>query len=144
MSVLAQDTTSNNYSGRLTLTVCQWLHLVFNRFSRRFILQWNEIFLCYFFHSGLVEYWDKNSIFIQNEIRKMRFPKCELFENSASKNVNFVKNENSEMWILRKMIFQIGEFCEKWYFRNVNFWENWDFRNVNFVKIDTFKMWIFG
>ena len=77
--------------------------------------------------------------------------------------MNFVNNEISKMWILWKLRFQNGEFCENWDFRNVNFekneiserwimWkmrfqksefcENWDFRNVNFVKIEIPEMWI--
>ena len=35
------------------------------------------------------------------------------------------------LWILWKMIFSECEFCQKWYFQN-----------VNFVKNETFKMWI--
>ena len=49
------------------------------------------------------------------------------------KNVNFVKNEILKMWILWKVRFWKGEFCEKW-----------DFEKVNFVKSRIFKMWIFG
>ena len=36
------------------------------------------------------------------------------------------------MWILWKMRFWKGEFCEKW-----------DFENVNCVKYENFKMWFF-
>ena len=45
--------------------------------------------------------------------------------------MNFVKNEISKMWILWKMRFQKGEFCE-----------NWDFRKVNFVKNEISEKWI--
>ena len=43
--------------------------------------------------------------------------------------MNFVKIEISQMWIMWKMRFQKGEFCE-----------NWGFRNVNFVKIKILEM----
>ena len=85
------------------------------------------------------------------------------------RDVNFVKNEVSEMWTLWKMRFQECEFCDKWGFRNVNFvkigifnmWFLWkmdlwnvifvknttlkicDFQIVNFAKNAILKMWIF-
>ena len=79
------------------------------------------------------------------------------------KNVNFVKNEISEKWILWKRRLQKCEFREKWDFRNVNvvkieisemrilwklrfqkgeFCENWDLRNVNLVKNEISERWI--
>ena len=46
-----------------------------------------------------------------------------LSRNSLKfKNVNFVKNEISEMRILWKMRFQSGEFFKNWDFQYVNFW----------------------
>ena len=60
---------------------------------------------------------------------KIRF----LSRNSLDFDVNFVKIEISEMWILWKLGFQKCEFCEKW-----------EFTNVNFVKIEILEMWIFG
>ena len=55
------------------------------------------------------------------------------------KNVNFVKIEISELWILWKMRLQKCEFCEKWDFRKVNLWELG-------LSICAFldKMWIFA
>ena len=61
----------------------------------------------------------------------MRFQKCEFYENQDFRNVNFMKIEIWEMWILWKSRFQKCEFCEKWVFRN-----------VNFVKIGIFNMLI--
>ena len=60
-------------------------------------------------HKLTVAHWGKNPLFIQ------KFPWFWYF-----KNVNFVKIEISEMWILWKMRFQKCEFCENWDFRNVN------------------------
>ena len=61
------------------------------------------------------------------------FEKCEFCEKWDFENVNFVKIEISELWILWKIRLQKCEFCEKW-----------DFIKVNFVKIGIYNMWIFG
>ena len=50
----------------------------------------------------------------------LRFHKCEFCEKWEFTNVNFVENEISEMWILRKFRFQKGEFCKNLDF-NVTF-----------------------
>ena len=63
---------------------------------------------------------DKNQFFIQE------FPWFWHFNN-----VNFVKNEILELWVLWKLRCKKCEFCEKW-----------DFRNVNFVIIEISEMWI--
>ena len=47
----------------------------------------------------------------------MRFQKCEFCEKWDFRNVNLVKIEISEMWILWKLRFQKGEFLDKmWIF----------------------------
>ena len=45
---------------------------------------------------------------------KMRFQKCEFYENWDFKNVNFVNNDISKMWIMWKMRFQKCDFYENW------------------------------
>ena len=100
-----------------------------------------------YFCSHWNSHWGKNQLFIQ------KLPK-----NWCWKNVNFVKNETLEMWILWEMRFWNCEFCEKWDFRNMNFEKNeiseiwilrkWDLRKVNFLKLGFSmcqfldKMWI--
>ena len=66
-------------------------------------------------------HWGKNQLFIQ----KLPWIWC-----LKIMNMNYVKNEISEMWILWKMTFQKYEFCEKW-----------DYESVNFVKNEIIKMW---
>ena len=68
-------------------------------------------------------HWGKNPLFIQKFpwfwyvkemwILKMRFQKGEFCKKWDFRNVNFVKNEILEMWILQKLRFQKGEFCKK-------------------------------
>ena len=62
---------------------------------------------------------------------KLRLWKCEFCENWDFGNVNFVKIEILEMWILSKMRHRKCEFRGKW-----------DFGNVNFVENETLKLWI--
>ena len=59
------------------------------------------------------------------------FHKGEFCEKWDFRNVNFVKIEILEMWILSKLWFQKGEFCE-----------NCDFRKVNLVKNVISEWWI--
>ena len=60
-----------------------------------------------------------------------------IFENVYAthwgKNQHLLRIWCLKIWILWKMIFWKCEFCEKW-----------EFEIVNFVKIEIFKMWIFG
>ena len=72
----------------------------------------------------------KNTIW-QCEFCKMRFRKCEFCGKCDFGNVNFVKIEILEMWILSKMRHRKCEFRGKW-----------DFGNVNFVENETLKLWI--
>ena len=57
-------------------------------------------------------------------------------------NVNFVRYDTLEMWILWKLRFWKCEFCENYFFENVNLSKKCKFRNVILVKIGNIEMWI--
>ena len=108
---------------------CPWVTSLIPTYglgNRYTILEiWNKVDFFYHFTLSIFQesrhvtyfhyfaHWGKKPIFIQ------KFPWFWSF-----RNVNFVKNEVSKMWILWEMRFQKCEFCEKWGFRNVNFLKN--------------------
>ena len=78
-------------------------------------IQLMPLWLC-FFTLG-----QKTTVYLEIPLNLM-FQKCEFCEYWDFRNVNFVKIEISEMWILWILRFQICEFCKNCDFQYVNFW----------------------
>ena len=90
-------------------------------------------------HTGIkINFLSKNyqefDVWKMRILWKMRFQNCEFCEKWDFRNVNFVKNEISEMWILWNEISEIW-ILWKLIFQKCEFFEKWDFRIVYFVKI---------
>ena len=54
----------------------------------------------YGFKMHYVTHWGKNQLFYPEITKNLMFEKCEFCEKWDFENVNFVKNEISERWIL--------------------------------------------
>ena len=70
--------------------------------------------------------------------------KGETFKNQFSNHVHSTLGQKTNLYpkITKNLMFENGEFCEKWDFEIVNFVKNCDFEIVNFVKNETLKLWI--
>ena len=93
--------------------------------------------------------WPRNLKWVVRSVPNLEYRVSWKYTSHTGAKPHFLSRnsldfDSSKMWILWKMIFQKCEFCEKWYFRNVNFVKNelskmwilwnWDLRNVNLVK----------